>query len=492
MLAVVASSRRAARLPPTVLLAGRDDVGDVPRVGGGARPLVVAAVLLLTAAACAVAGRGAVAGTAVGLFFGAALAALAGLLAVAWWWLGRRSGGVARTLAGLARRGLVRRRGRAFAVATIVAVAEFLVVAVSAFRLAPPPRPDDRGSPTGGWTHVVTFGAPTSVDPTDGQTAPGLGLEPVEQVALAACEVALVRSSAGADASCTNLYDVGSRATVLGVGPGFVERGGFRFAAAARDVSNPWTLLDRPDGASGPVPAILDAATAQWALKIGGVGGRFTVPDDGGHPVELEVVGLLDSSMLQGQVIVAEREFQRMFAARSGYGMALVDSSGATAAGATAVAVSRGLCGAWADAAPEIASAADRLARLQAVQNTFLAAFQALGTLGLLLGTAGVAAVQVQGVAERRGQFALLRAVGFSPARLNALLVLETVWTVGLGVAAGVLAGCLAVAPLLAGIGGRVPLTWIAVTCALVLSAAVAAAVASAGRQVIPERPRSE
>jgi hypothetical protein len=483
------AARRAARTSPAALLAGRDDV-SASTARGGMRSCAVAVALLAGAAACAVAGRGADAAAAVGLFFAAGAAALGGCLSLTWWWLGRRAAGVARSLPRLARRGLTHRRGRAFAVAASVAVAEFLVVAVSAFRLAAPSQLADRDSPAGGWTHMVAFGAPVSVDPGDPAARATLGLDAEEERVLAACDVALLRSSGGADANCTNLYDAAGRAAILGVGPGFVARGGFRFTATARPVENPWTLLDRPAGATGPVPAILDAATAQWALKLGGVGVRFTLPDEAGRPVELEIVGLLDLSILQGFVIVAEREFERMYSARSGYGLALVDGGRATAAGAAPAAVARAAAAAWADAAPEVTAAAERIARLQGVQNTFLGAFQALGALGLLLGTAGVAAVQAQGVVERRGQLALLRAVGFTPARLRGLLVLETLWTVGLGLAAGTAAGLLAVMPLVA--GGGAPLGWIAATGGLVLAVAAVASFVGASRRAIPDRPRAE
>lgn len=482
---------RAARQPPAVLLAGReDDGGAAPR--GGRRPLLLAAALLVVAVGCGVAGRGASAAAAVGSFFAAGGAALCGFLASEWWWLSRRAGGAARTLAGLARRGLGHRRGRAFAVAATVAVAQFLVVAVSAFRLEPPAQPRDERGPTGGWTHVVSFAAPTSVDPADVGTREGLGLDAAAAEALAGCDLALLRSNGGADASCTSLYAAAGRTPVLGVGPGFVARGGFRFTAVARPLDDPWSLLERPLDAVGPVPAILDAATAQWALELGGVGSTFTLPDGAGRPVEFQIVGLLDLSILQGFVLVAEREFERLYPARSGYGMALVDAGHADGTDGADRAVRRALEAAWSDAGPEITAAPRRLARLQAVQNTFLTAFQALGTLGLLLGTAGVAAVQAQGVAERRQQLALVRAVGFSPARLRGLLLLETVWIVGLGLAAGTAAGWLAVWPLLTGAGRGLPLAWIGITGGLVLAAAVVAGLAAAARHSIPERPRAE
>jgi ABC-type antimicrobial peptide transport system permease subunit len=131
----------------------------------------------------------------------------------------------------------------------------------------------------------------------------------------------------------------------------------------------------------------------------------------------------------------------------------------------------------------------DRLRGLMAVQNTFLAGFQALGALGLLLGTAGVAAVQVQGVLDRIGPLSLMRSIGFSPARIRLLLVLETLVTVGMGLAAGGLAGGLAVAPALARDAARLPLGWIAATCGLTMAAALVASLGAASRATIPERP---
>jgi putative ABC transport system permease protein len=150
------------------------------------------------------------------------------------------------------------------------------------------------------------------------------------------------------------------------------------------------------------------------------------------------------------------------------------------------------LAAAWTDAGPTVTPAIRRLASLQAVQNTFLAGFQALGTLGLLLGTAGVAAVQAQGTLERLGQFSVLRAMGFTLPRVRLLLVLETLTMVGLGLAVGLAAACLAIVPSLAGGEARLPLTWIALAVAGSLAAALVAATAAASRQVIPARPRAE
>ncbi|NCX99992.1 MAG: hypothetical protein EBX35_15815, partial [Planctomycetia bacterium] len=338
----------------------------------------------------------------------------------------------------------------------IVATATFLIVAVSSFAQRPPDDLTDRRGPTGGWTEIVTFGAATSVDPSDPEIRAGLGLSSDQQDLLAACDLARLRSSGGDDAACTNLYAT-LRPTVLGVGPGFVARGGFTFVAheplpPTAGPANPWTLLEStadPKPAPEPIPAILDQATAQWGLKLGGVGSEFTLADDAGRPVRLRIVGLLEPGILQGFVLVAERAFERIFPDRSGYAMALVDAGRVPRSQQPEIAAA--LTAAWADAGVTVTRARSRLASLQAVQNIFLAGFQALGTLGLLLGTAGVAAVQLQGIFERLGTLSVLRAVGFTLARVRVVLVLETVLMVLLGLGAGIAAALLAVAPALAG-----------------------------------------
>jgi putative ABC transport system permease protein len=513
------AASRAARLPPRALLAGGDMATGLPR-RASRFTLPLAGGLLLAAAVTAAAGRGGDAATAAGFFFAAGGLALAGLLLLVRRWLtATATRRPLSSLAGLARRGLAHASGRAFAVAAIVALAEFLLVAVSAFTLRPPADPTDRQSATGGWTFLATLGASTAVDPADPEARAGLGLSAADEKLLGECTIVRLRSSGGDDAACTNLY-ASLRPTVLGVGRSFIDRGGFAFTdhadlpvsgPAGSRVSgpaqsrgeNPWRLLE-PDPVDEPlldtaaIPAILDQATAQWALGLGGIGSRFQLPDAAGRPVTLELVGLLDGSVLQGFVLVGDRGFRRMFPDVSGYAAAFIDAWSLPPGDRDRVPAA--IATAWADAAPAVEATTARLASLQAVQNTFLAGFQLLGGLGLLLGTAGVAAVQAQGVVERLGSLSLLRAVGFRLGRLRSMLVMETLLTVGLGLAAGVAAGGLAVAPAAAAPGagflraalGKLPLGWIAVTSGLSLAVAVVASLAAASRQTIPERPRRD
>ena len=66
---------------------------------------------------------------------------------------------------------------------------------------------------------------------------------------------------------------------------------------------------------------------------------------------------------------------------------------------------------------------AERLAVYAQVKNTYLSTFQTLASLGLMLGTIGLAVVLLRNLVERRAELALLAAIGFRP-RVAVRLVL--------------------------------------------------------------------
>ena len=101
----------------------------------------------------------------------------------------------------------------------------------------------------------------------------------------------------------------------------------------------------------------------------------------------------------------------------------------------------------------------ERLARYLAVENAYLSAFQTLGGLGLILGTLGLAAVLLRGVFERRGELALLQALGWRPFDLKLMVLAENSVLLLSGLAAGTLAAILAVAP--HALSSVQPLPWV-------------------------------
>jgi len=155
------------------------------------------------------------------------------------------------------------------------------------------------------------------------------------------------------------------------------------------------------------VPVVGDATSLQWTLKLG-LGDRLPYRDERGRAFEVEIVGMVTDSILQGDLVMAEARFESLFPSEPGHRAFLVD---APPEGRDAVAskLSRALT----DAGLELVPAAQRLDGFHAVQNTYLVIFQVLGGLGLLLGSVGLGSVVLRNTLERRGELALARALGF-------------------------------------------------------------------------------
>ncbi len=196
--------------------------------------------------------------------------------------------------------------------------------------------------------------------------------------------------------------------------------------------------------------------------------------DDLGRPVQLEIVGLLQNSIFQGDVLIGERMFLAHFPDTSGYRFFLVDTDGVAADRVRQVLESR-----LSDFGFDAETSADRLAGFFAVQNTYLSTFQSLGGLGLLLGTLGLATVQLRSVLERRGELALLRAAGFRRALVARLVMIENSLVLLAGLAVGVLAALVAVLPHWLGGGASVPWLSLMLTLALVLGVGLLAGLAA-------------
>jgi putative ABC transport system permease protein len=125
----------------------------------------------------------------------------------------------------------------------------------------------------------------------------------------------------------------------------------------------------------------------------------------------------------------------------------------------------------------DLQTTTSRLESYHRVENTYLSTFQALGGLGLVLGTLGLAAVTARNVVERRRELALVSATGFDARRLQLLVASEQVVLVAAGLAIGLVAAGVAIAPVLVQRGAAIPslpLAWIGAVLAVgLLSAAI-------------------
>ena len=190
---------------------------------------------------------------------------------------------------------------------------------------------------------------------------------------------------------------------------------------SAEKRKNPWLSLSRKREAGGAIPVVLDQNTAMYSLHLyGGVGEEFEIDSPRGGKIKLQVVGLLANSIFQGDLIVSEENFERLFPDVSGYRLFLV-----TAPPADIKQVADALDSALGDYGFSAQTTAARLETFFAVQNTYLSTFRSLGGLGLLLGTIGLAAAQLRSVVERRGELALMQACGFRRRRLSQMILLE-------------------------------------------------------------------
>lgn len=370
-----------------------------------------------------------------------------------------------------------RNPGRSTLTIGLVGAAIFLIVAVSAFRLQPPDAVTRRTSGSGGFALFAESDQPLyhNLATPEGRTE--LGFSTADEKRLAGHDVFSLRLKPGDDASCLNLYQT-SQPRVLGLPEGLVKRGGFAWSASAatttEEHANPWLLLEKPlpAKAGGPaaVPMVLDAATASYSLHLGGefgnpLGATYQIADGRGGQVTLQVVGLLKNSIFQGDLLISEQAMLSHFPETSGYRYFLIDVPPDETHSVESV-----LENTLGDFGFDAQSTRARLEDLMAVQNTYLSTFQSLGGLGLLLGTFGLAVVQLRNVLERRGELALLRAVGFRRSMLGRMVMLENGLLLAAGLAIGVLAALVAVWPHLATGGAALPWLSLATTLLLVLA----------------------
>jgi putative ABC transport system permease protein len=480
LLTVLWTLRRLGRIPVRRLLAGQTTEDRWKERSAGRGSWWTAVVMLALAVLCAAMAPWLAGEAQAGAFVGSGALVLGAALTMIWRRLGRSNmggttGAAAMPIARLAARNGARNPSRSTLSIGLIAVASFLIVALSAFRLDPQALSQGRTSGSGGYALVAQSDQPIYQDLNAPAGRAELGFARDGDRLVADCATMALRVESGDDASCLNLYQA-TRPRVLGVGEQFVQRGGFAWAGSQASTSaqkeNPWLLLDEKlpdvDGAH-VVPAVVDANTATYSLHKA-LGDSIEISDDGGRPVRLQIVGLLKNSIFQGDVLIGEVPFLALFPRTSGYRFFLVDTRDEPPGK-----VQQALEGALGDYGFDAETSHRRLESFFAVQNTYLSTFQSLGGLGLLLGTFGLATVQLRSVLERRGELALMRAAGFRLALLARLVMIENALLLVGGLAVGILAALVAVLPhLLLGAAG-IPWLSLAATLALVLLVGLAA-----------------
>ena len=447
LVAIVIALRPASKMRALSML--RSQITDAPdQVGKGQKILLLlGGVCFLGAVALVLTAMNLTGMARAGCFFGTGMLLLAAALLVIRFGIDAssvRSKHAGNSILRLAWLAICRNPLRSTLSLGLLSVATFLIASMSLFQISP----SEKGF--GGFDLIGTTSSPIYRNIGSRQVRED-ALSPDAAGKLLNINVISMRARFGEDASCNNLFQA-TQPTILGVSPRLRELHDFAPAsvefewAASMDSSNPWNAL--APSASGerddPIPVILDQNTAAWSLKQGasvnsGIRIRINNKD-----IFFRTVGLLSNSVLQGKLLIDQENFENVFPEIGGYSFFMVDTDNAEK-GDVISAMEEG----WSTEGLDLTDSAETLAKYLAVQNTYISAFQSLGALGLLLGTFGLAAVQVRSVMEREKEFALMRAIGFAPKRIALMLTIETLILLGGGLVTGILCAGIALAPFL-------------------------------------------
>ena len=370
-------------------------------------------------------------------FFGAGALLLVAALMLESAWLSSRGFTAVRGQVTLGLRSAAYRPGRSILCTALIASATFVIVSLEAFQ---------RGGPVSqvaGYPLMAESVLPLIYSPLTAKGREALNIPP-----LPGLEIVPFRLRPGDDASCLNLYQPRNPRILAPV--------------ASFD---PWPRLESK-AADGVIPTIADANSMTYVLHRR-LDEEFVLDH-----ARFRIVDALQDSIFQSELIISEANFLRLYPEVEGFRFFLLKAP------PEAVPL---LKEALSDYGFDIQSVTARLASFHRVENTYLATFRALGGLGLILGTVGLAAVLLRNVLERRKELALLRAVGFRPRHVAAMVIAENLLLLLLGLATGTSCALLAVAPAIGSRGGRLPVVSLVVLLAAVLATGIAASLAGAG-----------
>ena len=356
------------------------------------------------------------------------------------------------SVAKLGIRNAARRSGRSLATAGMIACGCFAVFSVSAMKDDLSLEARDRRSGTGGFELYgeSSIALHHDLNREEGRAAFRL----TDAGLMGGVSILPLKMREGDDASCLNL-NLSRTPPLLGVDPTKLSE--LRAFAEPDRVAKLWGLLEDPYP-DGVVPAIIgDSSTAVWKLKkkVGREDGDLLdCTDERGRPFKLKLVAALSMrlSVFQGRLLISNKDFTRLYPSESGYRVFLMDVPSGTESRVMAYLTDK-LETVGLNLAPSI----ERVKEFYAVESTYLTMFLVLGGLGLLLGSAGMGVLVLRTVMERRGELALLWAVGYSKDQAVEAVQAEHRFLLAAGLVIGTVAAALAITPAVAQPGIHLP-----------------------------------
>ncbi|MDB4463975.1 ABC transporter permease, partial [Akkermansiaceae bacterium] len=326
---------------------------------------------------------------------------------------------------GMAKVNLARRASRSLTVVGVLAAGVFLVLSVASFRKNGGENWEDKTSGAGGFAWWV--------ETTSSVNRPADAKGEVDWFGLKT--LVPFRIGEGDDVDCFNLT-ASNQPRLLGVDPVLLE-GRFK-------TSDQWSILEG-DG----VPAIVDETTMMWVLKKK-IGDELIYQDEWGNDFPVTIAGVVKDSIFQGSLILSEKKLLEKYPSLGGYQLFLSPDGKAREI----------LQEETADLGGKVTATKDRIAAFHEVENTYIAIFNVLGGLGIILGSVGVGIVTARNLVERKAEFETLRKLGISKIRRSKIVKHEVKSMVAWGLGIGLVSALIAVIPVLGGTVGMMDLLW--------------------------------
>jgi len=262
----------------------------------------------------------------------------------------------------------------------------------------------------------------------------------------------------GNDASCLNLNQV-SQPKILGIAPQFFDqKQAFQFVTLDKSISDkhPWLALEKPL-APGIIPAFADQSVITWGLRKK-VGDTLLYTDENGKILKVKIIGGLDNSVFQGNVLISAELLRHYFPSTGGSKVMLIDDEFAKR-----TAISERMEYLFQDYGMVVTPASEKLAQFNSVENTYLSVFMLLGGLGVLLGTFGLGIIVLRNIRDRQAEISLLLAIGLRRKFVLHLLESEYLVTLLSGIFIGTLAAGIGILPTIILRPASLPLGFLAV-----------------------------
>jgi len=370
-----------------------------------------------------------------------------------------RSGSPIMSVFQLALKNAGRNRGRSIAVISLLAIGTFTIIITGSNRLTFDGSESERSSGTGGYDMWVENTIPIVQDLNTifGRNSIGLDDDIFDNV-----NFIQFHNLAGDDASCLNLNQV-QKPQLLGVNPYiFNNQNAFSFAKTIKETENPWLELVADYG-DNVIPAIADQTVIQWGL-IKSIGDTLKYINEYGDSLNLILVGGLNPSIFQGNLLIADSLFIKNFPSAAGSKIMLVETPKESS-----LQVADGLNNYLADFGINISQTSQRLRDFYSVTNTYLTIFMILGSLGVLIGTIGLGIVIIRNLLDRKHEIGIYSAIGYSKSLIFNIISLENIILLIVGILIGLLSAIIGILPSLVSQSFNIPGNYITMILLIVI-----------------------